>query len=283
MVHRNYVKLLPGTLAKSKLIESTDEDGSKISFLKDHVDKSSMNWAISAVEGTITSDVIPALDYLESVEYEEYGDVLLPLTNHDDRNIRLYVLQEIDERRYLPALPFLKKRLEIENDPEVLSHLIRVAGSLGAEGVMIGREYLKYDNGDIIFGAIVGLLRSGHMGGIIRAGSVFIQKLESQNAEERAEAALILGEAEIQGFYQPVEELLKDKSLNVRKSALVAASRLGNPLLIPGILENINVPQLQDTVINALIPFGDSSLPNVKEAVLLNAKLRSMANPNWAK
>ena len=106
------------------------------------------------------------------------------------------------------------------------------------------------------------------MGGIIRAGSVFIQKLESQNAEERAEAALILGEAEIQGFYQPVEELLKDKSLNVRKSALVAASRLGNPLLIPGILENINVPQLQDTVINALIPFGDSALPNVKEAFI---------------
>ena len=177
-------------------------------------------------------------------------------------------MQEIDERRYLPALPYLKKRLEIENDPEVLSHLIRVAGSLGAEGVMIGREYLKYDNEDIIFGAIVGLLRSGHMGGIIRAGSVFIQKLESQNAEERAEAALILGEAEIQGFYQPVEELLKDKSLKVRKSALVAASRLGNPLLIPGILENINVPQLQDTVINALIPFGDSALPNVKEAFI---------------
>ena len=268
MVHRNYVKLLPGTLSKSKLIESADEDGSQISFLKDHVDKSSMDWAISAAEGTITSDVIPALDYLESVEYEEYGDVLLPLTNHDDRNIRLYVLQEIDERRYLPALPYLKKRLEIENDPEVLSHLIRVAGSLGAEGVMIGREYLKHDNGEIIFGAIVGLLRSGHMGGIIRAGSVFIQKLESQNAEERAEAALILGEAEIQGFYQPVEELLKDKSLKVRKSALVAASRLGNPLLIPGILENINVPQLQDTVINALIPFGDSALPNVKEAFI---------------
>ena len=268
MVHRNYVKLLPGTLSKSKLIESTDEDASQISFIKDHVDKSSMDWAITAAEGAINSNVIPALDYLESVEYEKYGDVLLPLTNHDDRNIRLYVLQEIDERRYLPALPFLKKRLEIENDPEVLSHLIRVAGSLGAEGVMIGREYLKYDNGDIIFGAIVGLLRSGHMGGIIRAGSVFIQKLESQNAEERAEAALILGEAEIQGFYQPVEELLKDKSLNVRKSALVAASRLGNPLLIPGILENINVPQLQDTVINALIPFGDSALPNVKEAFI---------------
>ena len=268
MVHRNYVKLLPGTLSKSKLIESADEDGSQISFLKDHVDKSSMDWAISAAEGTITSDVIPALDYLESVEYEEYGDVLLPLTNHDDRNIRLYVLQEIDERRYLPALPYLKKRLEIENDPEVLSHLIRVAGSLGAEGVMIGREFLKHDNGDIIFGAIVGLLRSGHMGGIIRAGSVFIQKLESQNAEERAEAALILGEAEIQGFYQPLEELLKDKSLKVRKSALVAASRLGNPLLIPGILENINVPQLQDTVINALIPFGDSALPNVKESFI---------------
>ena len=36
MVHRSYVKLLPGTLAKSKLIESTDEDGSQISFLKNH-------------------------------------------------------------------------------------------------------------------------------------------------------------------------------------------------------------------------------------------------------
>ena len=265
MVHRNYVKLLPGTLAKSKLIESTDEDGSQISFLKNHVDKSSLEWAIKAAEGKITSDVIPALDYLESVEYEEYGDVLLPLTKHKDRDIRLYVLQEIDERRYLPALPYLKKRLKIESDPKVLSRLIRVAGSLGAEGVMIGREYLTHENGEIIFGAIVGLLRSGHMGGIIRAGSVFIQKLESQNAEERAEAALILGEAEIQGFYQPVEELLKDKSLKVRKSALIAASRLGNPLLIPGILENIVVPQLQDSVINALIPFGDSALQNVKE------------------
>ena len=268
MVHRSYVKLLPGTLAKSKLIESTDEDGSQISFLKNHVDKSSLEWAIQAAEGKITSDVIPALDYLESVEYEEYGDVLLPLTKHKDRDIRLYVLQEIDERRYLPALPYLKNRLKIESDPKVLSRLIRVAGSLGAEGVMIGREYLTNDNGEIVFGAIVGLLRSGHMGGIIRAGSVFIQKLESQNDEERAEAALILGEAEIQGFYQPIEELLKDKSLKVRKSALVAASRLGNPILIPSILENITVPQLQDSVINALIPFGDIALHNVKETFI---------------
>ncbi len=83
---------------------------------------------------------------MESVEYEEYGDVPLPLTEHKDRDIRLYVLQEIDERRYLPALPYLRKRLEIESDSEVLSRLIRVAGSLGAEGVRIGREYLKYDN-----------------------------------------------------------------------------------------------------------------------------------------
>ena len=268
MVHRNYVKLLPGTLAKSKLIESTDEDGSQISFLKNHVDKSSMDWAIKAAEGKITSDVIPALDYLESVEYENYGDVLLPLTNNDDRNIRLYVLQEIDERRYLPALPYLKKRLMIEHDPEVLSHLVRVTGSLGTEGVSIGREYLTHENGEIIFGAIVGLLRSGHMGGIIRAGSVFIQKLESQDAIERSEAALILGESEIQGFYQPLEELLKDKSLEVRKSALVAASRLGNTLLIPSILENIKFPHLQDTVVNALIPFGENALQNLKEAFI---------------
>ncbi len=40
-------------------------------------------------------------------------------------------------------------------------------------------------------------------------------ELAARRAEERAEAALILGEAEIQGFYQPVEELLKDKSLNL--------------------------------------------------------------------
>ncbi|NUM35250.1 MAG: cyclic nucleotide-binding domain-containing protein, partial [Candidatus Brocadiae bacterium] len=130
--------------------------------------------------------------------------------------------------------------------------------------------YLEEENLEIKKGAMVGLLKSGGIQGVLLAGMDLLKKVGSENAMDRICAAQVLGEVGIQDFYQPLLQLLKDKDPMVRQHALVSAGKLKNPKLWPLVIENLGLPMNREFAINALVSGGENALHDISVAFCQN-------------
>ena len=122
---------------------------------------------------------------------------------------------------------------------------LRALASVGEPEVLEEvSAYLDNPEPPVKKGAIVGLLYSGGIGGVLAAGYSLLQLASSQEPEERLLAAQVLGDAGIAGFHRPLVPLLRDEDYHVQRAALRAAGRLKNPKLWPHVLDCLGVDRL---------------------------------------
>jgi len=255
---REYPVMLMQALAKRHLggTELSLTDGSSVAVLQ------------QALQSPHPGAVIYALNTLEAIEHESLADCLQGLLAHPIPEVRQDVLERITRLDLTSALAAVSQRVTLEPSPAVRGAALRTLAALGeTEAFEEVSAYLEDPDPQVRRGAMVGLLCSGGIEGVLAAGHKLLQMVASPEPAERALAAQVLGEVGVRSFYQPLVSLLGDDDPQVRRAALLAAGQLRNPRLWPLVLEGLGSPQARGAAVAALVAGGESVLPELKTAL----------------
>jgi AAA family ATP:ADP antiporter len=254
---REYPVMLMQALAKRHLggTELSLTDGSSVAVLQ------------QALQSPHPGAVIYALNTLEAIEHESLADCLQGLLAHPIPEVRQDVLERIGRLDLTSALAAVSQRVMLEPSPAVRGAALRTLAALGeTEAFEEVSAYLEDPDPQVRRGAMVGLLCSGGIEGVLAAGHKLMQMVASPKPAERALAAQVLGEVGVRSFYQPLVSLLGDDDPQVRRAALLAAGQLKNPRLWPLVLKALSAPQVRGAATSALVAGGQSALPELKAA-----------------
>lgn len=270
LLKREYPNALTRALSKRKL------GGAGLAL----GDMASMEVLLKGLKSSIAGEVINCLNMLEDVEEETvFQDELIRLLDHPDAQVRQHVLEKIGQLKITSAADAIRGRLERETDSKVMGVALRNLCAV-AEADAFEMVYTYLDDPhmdlDVKRGAMAGLLSNGGIDGVLSAGSKLNTLLESPKAEERRLAAQVLGEVGIASFYRPLLKLLEDDDLQVRAAAITASGKLKNVRLLPAMIRNFTVPDLNNVVMSAITAFGDSILPELEAVFDREDQVRSL-------
>lgn len=223
------------------------------------------------LEETLKSDmpveVMMGLELMERADHPSLSQRLLRALEHPDAQVRRYALERIEANHINAAADRVLSLVQSERDGEVRGVAIRVFYVLSAGDVSVADSlYLNSAVKPVRRGAIVGLLRSGGLGGVLGAGSTLNELLKSSCPEERQFAAEIIGDVGRTTFYRPLLKLLNDVDGDVQRAAILAAGRLSNPKIVASIIERLREPVLREAALKALVSLGEVALPGLEVA-----------------
>ena len=250
---RQFVGVLAGALQRRRL------DGDVPAVL----DETALGVVRRQLESERPEEVLYALNLLVRAEPPDLSEALERLLDHEAEEIRLEALRHLDAREAIPA-----GRLETLARDARASHRVRGAAIRALarrsdevpEGV---REALGSDAPDLRRGAMVGLLRSGSIEGIVLAGAALLADLRSDDPVVRAFGAEVLRDAAIPSFHRQVAGLLDDPAGEVRARALEAAGAIDQPALWPRVVEALGEPDLRPVASKVLLDAGPPVLPHL--------------------
>lgn len=257
LLRYEYTKVLTNALNKRKLdgLSLALEDGSSIPVLQ------------KGLESPIPGEVIYCLNTLEEIQHNALGTFLIKLLGHPEPQVREHVLRRIEQLNVASATSHVLDLVENETSSHVrgiaLRTLCRLADAESFEQVV---PYIDDSDSDVKRGAIVGLLRSGGIDGVLAAGETLNALLHSEKTSERQFAAEVLGEVGTPSFYRPLLKLLRDPEREVRIAALNASAKLGNLKLLPLVMDNLSESYVREFATATLESFGEPALPTLKAA-----------------
>lgn len=212
-------------------------------------------------------EVVYCLNMLESVEHNALREFLVERLDHPSPEVRLFVLERLQDLRIGEALPEIRGCLEREDSPKVKAAALEAFCSLGEFGdIDHMSSYIDDPDPLVSRGAIVGFLRSGGVGQILVAGRRLLEMEHASDPSERQSAAEVLGRVGSSGFYSPLLTLLEDESPQVRIAALGAAGRVSHPKLWPLALDNLASSDCHREAASALAEGGDGVVPLLRSA-----------------
>lgn len=225
---------------------------------------------IQPLEASLTKEspgqVLYALQALEKANRKKLPWYLKQLLRHPNRIIRKKALYEIGNKNLNHMLPVITALLNRETDATLLGLILRTIMALGgSRSFKTVSPYVQDPRLPVKRGALVGLLRYGGIEGVLAGGSQLLKLISSRDPEKRRTGARIIDNIGIKEFYTPLEKLLKDKNPGVRKTALQAAAKIANPVLVPKVVFNLSEPALQSLAVQALLKMGNGILPFLKK------------------
>jgi HEAT repeat protein len=204
---------------------------------------------------------------LEEIEHESLPNFLIAMIDHPEPFVRKDVLTRMARLGMISACDHVAKRIDAEKDPEVKGMALKTFCDIGETDVFdLVFPFLNSNDPALRKGAMIGLLSSGGIEGVLAAGEVLTAMIHSHNSMERRLSAEILGDIGIRLFHRPLIQLLQDDDIDVKRAALTAAGKLGNPRLWPLVIENLTLPEVGQTAFAALILGGESALDALSES-----------------
>lgn len=250
-----YTKALQEALVKRRMGDaSIVTDGSSINILK------------KALDSPHPAEVNYALDVLEKIHPKDIGTWLIQLLDHPEKRIQKDVVYRIGRLGITDATEIFRRRLSEETSSEMKCAILRNLPLLDDEVTDLVSPYLEDHDSLVRMGAMIGLLQSGGIEGIIIAGAKLMALIESEDHRDRHFACVALGETRMISFYKPLVKLLNDKDLGIKRVALEAAGKIKNPKLWPVVIEYLNDPSLRSTAAKTLVSGGDNALPALEAA-----------------
>ncbi len=208
--------------------------------------------------------VLYTLDLLAEVAPEKLPTALPPLLEHHAPEVRLEALRRIERLGLTSALPAVREGVKTEGSLAVQGASLRTLAALSsAELLDEVYPYLDHPNPRLRQDAIVGLLRSGDLAGVLVAGEALTGWINSPEPALREFAAQALGEAGITTFYRPLLKLLQDENPGVQRAALAAAGKVKHPKLWPVVVKSLASARLRMAAIPALVAGGEAVLPEL--------------------
>jgi AAA family ATP:ADP antiporter len=230
-------------------------------------DASSLAVLQTALQSPHPGVAVYALNTLQAAGHESLPVLLQESLEHPAPQVRQDALQRIEQLGIGSALPAVRKRVGTEPVGAVRGAAVRTLAALGEGEVLEEVSDLLEDSEDSVRrGAMVGMLRSGGIAGVLAAGHKLLQMAQSPQGAERALAAQVLGEVGVQSFYQPLLPLLRDRDRQVERAALVAAGQVKNARLWPLVVEKLASPPVRSVAAAAMIAGGEPALPVVTAA-----------------
>ncbi|MEW5869596.1 MAG: Npt1/Npt2 family nucleotide transporter [Chloroflexota bacterium] len=242
------------------------------------VDKSSLEVLKNGLKDPNPGVAIYCMNMLASVDAQSLPQVLLDLLAHpapEARQEALRRMQTCAAAMSPAALPAIQHLVETDPSIQVRAAALRVLPALGEVQITPERQaggqstfdqvavFLEHPDLHIRQGAMLGLLHSGGISGVLTAGQSLLKMAESPHAHERQMAAQTLGEIGVESFYQPLLPLLNDEDVHVQRAALLAAGQLRSPRLWPVVLEKLTYPRVRQAVTAALVMGGQAVLPEL--------------------
>ncbi|MEM7347348.1 MAG: Npt1/Npt2 family nucleotide transporter, partial [Chloroflexota bacterium] len=257
-VNIDYKKVLLQALNKRKL-------GGELLVLADNV---STNLIEQGLESHNVGQVIYSLSVLEELHHESFAHFLRRALRHPAPEVRLDTLDRIERNQVYSTLRQVRLLVRYDADDAVKAKAIRVLAALGGTEVIEEiKIYLDDSNLKIRKEAMVGLLRSGGIEGVLIAGQHFFTIVESPKPVERRLAAQVLGDVGISSFYQPLETLLSDRNQTVLNAALQATGKLQPAKLWPRVINHVSSPALSTSASSALVAGGTLVVPEIQKAI----------------
>lgn len=212
-----------------------------------------------------------ALDILEEINPQSLDNLLRQTLRHPSPVVRREALKRIEQLGHPGNLRAVRLLLKYEKSLPVRAIALRALAALGGSEVLDELEaYIHAPEPQLRRGALVGLLRSGGIEGVLMAGQRLLELVNSPRSADRIFAAEILGEVGISGFYRPLQTLLYDEDIAVRRAAIEAAGRLESAQLWPFIIEMLAWPDLATTATAALVAGGEAVVPALYKALNRN-------------
>lgn len=211
-------------------------------------------------------EAIYFLRVLEEAQADCYKSYLRRALKHPDERVRCFALTRVEKGRYRMFKKVLADLLTHDESPAVRSAVLRVLCTIG-EKYAEEKAVLYLDHPDLRQGALIGLLKSGGEGILIASEGVN-RLAASKSAKHRLEAAEILEETGIKGFFRLVLKLMNDEDLHVREKAVLAAGRMKHPSFLPILFRSLNSLELRDKALQAIKEFGPKAYPAISEALL---------------
>lgn len=212
------------------------------------------------------SRVLYCLDLLIERSPDSVAEIFVGLLDHPSDIVRRTALTRIAEHSAVSALPDVQRICDSDSSPEVRAEaLLTLAALLEGESIDALQAHLESHEPIVQQGAIIGLLRSGGIEGVLAAGAYLLDMSRNDDSEQRAQAALVIGAVGISSFHRPLRELLADAAIEVRRAALSSARALGTPRLINEVAECLEVPGLRRPAGSALVAMGGPAVPRMLE------------------
>jgi ATP:ADP antiporter, AAA family len=211
--------------------------------------------------------VIYSARMLEEVEPTVLAALLPELLKHAAPEVRHDALDRIARLRLQAALPAVQECVLLEASPVVKGVALRTLARLGDREVshdVLG--YLDDPQPSVKAGAIVGMLTSGEVESTRDASRKLFELIDSPQATDRVLAAQILGECDLNSYYEPLMTLMGDPDPHVRRATLRSAGQLKSARLWPGVLAALASPSTRSAAAAALIAGGEGVLPDVAAA-----------------
>ena len=251
LLRREYVSVLAGALHRRRIgaaqLEMADADVMKLVHRE--------------LESPHPENVIYALDLVERLEPKTLRVVLPHLLLNAVPDVRLEILRRIEKHRITRAISAVRRQIDDPtNPPEIQGEAMRVACVLSEESIPAGVAALADDRAEVRKGALVGLLRSGSIEGIVHAGAELLRTLESERVEDRVFAARVLEDAAIPSFFRQVRRLINDADVRVRHAGLKAAAKTAHQQVIPSVVKALANRELAGVASDVLVTIGEPAL-----------------------
>jgi hypothetical protein len=208
-------------------------------------------------------EVMYAIDLLETVAHDELPTTFLGLLGHSSPDVRTFALGRIERHRFAVATEHVRRAVSGGESAPVRAAALRALAAVDPSAVEEVAAYLDDASPAVRVGAIVGLLRTGAIEGVILAGERVLALASSTDPAERVLAARVLAEVGVSSFYRPLLKLLSDPDRAVRRAANEAAAVVKNARLGPLLLENLGRAGPAASAVTALAALGEDVLPVV--------------------
>ena len=253
---REFIHILKGALRRRRL------RGAAI----DLIDDDTRGLVEAQLGSAYPEQVVYALGLLSEAEDPRLPEFLEGLLEHDAEEVRLEALR-------------LTARLQLTQPRDRVAALVADHGLSsdlrGAAMCALGQlseetpgellEALDSADPTLRRGAMVGLLRSGSIEGIVHAGGRLLEDLESDRASARAFGAEVLRDAAIPSLFRQTVRLLEDTDPDVRARAVEAAAAMGHPELWPRVVAVLGDRRLAPSASDALLKAGPTVIPFLME------------------
>ena len=234
-------------------------------------DAASLDILKKKIQGHHTGEVLYAMDLLYQMNFTDLKKYLNAILNRKDKesksvkDLKLETIKFIQKNKINSMQPTILSLLPLEKDNELLACLIECYTTIGYDDLY--DEVINYLDSEIVtirMAAITGLIRSGGIIGVVKAGQVLLNLVASSDDGERKLGSKIIGAVGVKNFYQLLLTLITDSNTQVRIAAINAAASVKNPKLIPRILDLIHLPGTFESASRAIIAMKDESVPYIK-------------------